>query len=105
MPARRINTPLLGEVMNILDIVSGRKARNRSQVTTKNVAGPRNRRYLRCLRRLYRGGFCFSLPVRRDRLLRPTRKHRSLRKQIVQRLSLRKEVEIFLAGDKAQGRA
>ncbi len=31
-----------GEVMNILDIVSGRKTRNRSQVITKDVAGPRN---------------------------------------------------------------
>ena len=31
-----------GDVMNILDIVSGRKTRNRSQVITKDVASPRN---------------------------------------------------------------
>jgi len=37
-----VNATLRGEVMNILDIVSGRKTRNRSQVITKDVAAPRN---------------------------------------------------------------
>jgi len=37
-----VNATLRGEVMNILDIVSGRKVRNRPQVITKDVAGPRN---------------------------------------------------------------
>ncbi len=43
-----VNATLRGEAMNILDIVSGRKSRNRPQVITKDVAGPRNQRYLRC---------------------------------------------------------
>ena len=37
-----VNAILRGEVMNILDIVSGRKTRSRSQVITKDVARPRN---------------------------------------------------------------
>ena len=37
-----VNATLRGEAMNILDIVSGRKSRNRPQVITKDVAGPRN---------------------------------------------------------------
>ncbi|MBO6835898.1 MAG: recombinase family protein, partial [Alphaproteobacteria bacterium] len=37
-----INATLRGEVMNILDIVSGRKTQSRPQVITKDVAGPRN---------------------------------------------------------------
>ncbi len=36
------NATLRGEVMNIIDIVAGRKIRDRSQVITKDVAGPRN---------------------------------------------------------------
>ncbi|MCG8563038.1 MAG: recombinase family protein, partial [Hyphomicrobiales bacterium] len=39
-----VNAILRGEVMNILDIVSGRKTRSRSQIITKDVAGPRNQR-------------------------------------------------------------
>ena len=35
-----VNATLRGGVMNILDIVSGRKTRNRSQVITKDVACP-----------------------------------------------------------------
>src|SRR3546814_7032510 len=36
-----VNATLRGEVMKILDIVSGRKTRNRAQVITKDVAGDR----------------------------------------------------------------
>ena len=35
-----VNATFRGEVMNILDIVSGRKTRNRSQVMTKDVTAP-----------------------------------------------------------------
>ncbi len=42
-----VNATLRGEVMNILDIVAGRKTRSRSQVITKDVASPRNHLYLR----------------------------------------------------------
>ena len=43
-----VNATLRGELMGILDIVSGRKTQNRSQVITKANACPRNQRYLRC---------------------------------------------------------
>jgi len=40
-----VNATLRGELMGILDIVSGRKTQNRSQVITKEVACPRNQKY------------------------------------------------------------
>ena len=40
-----VNATLRGELMGILDIVSGRKTQNRSHVITKEVAGPRNQFY------------------------------------------------------------
>ncbi len=40
-----VNATLRGELMGILDIVSGRKTQNRSQVITKEVACPRYQHY------------------------------------------------------------
>lgn len=54
-----VNATLRGEAMNILDIVSGRKSRNRPQVITKDVAGPRNQ-YRKARADLLRRAFSVS---------------------------------------------
>jgi hypothetical protein len=61
-------------------------------------------RYLRCLRRSCRGGFCFWGSRAPGSSAAPSRNQRFLRKQVVQSLGLRKEVGVLLSGGKAQDR-